>query len=134
MFIVVCCVSACDGYGDVVTCIFGVLTYIPMDLDVNSDVQSCPGFDMFPKLQHKSARSNLWLEIYFEGDGGLAGWIFATGQLAAINAEANETGRLEMPNGRFNRVREPSSAMGSFKETTGDRTEGRKGFSKERIN
>jgi hypothetical protein len=47
---------------------------------------------------------------------------------------SNETGRLEMPNGRFNRVREPSSAIGSFKETTGDRTEGRMGFSKGRIN
>jgi hypothetical protein len=47
---------------------------------------------------------------------------------------SNETGRLEMPNGRFNRVREPSSAIGSFKETTGDRTEGRMVFSKGRIN
>ena len=52
----------------------------------------------------------------------------------AINAEANETEGLEMPNGRFDRFREPSSAMDSFEETTGDRTEGRMGGLKGKVN
>ena len=83
-------------------------------------------FNMFPKLQRKSAKSDSWSEMYFEEDRGLTGWIFASD--VAITPNANETRRLEMPNGRFNRVREPSSKMGSFEETTGDRTEGRMGF------
>jgi hypothetical protein len=37
-----------------------------------------------------------------------------------------------MPNGRFNVVREPSSAIDSFEETAGDRTEGRMGFLEEK--
>jgi hypothetical protein len=33
-----------------------------------------------------------------------------------------------MPNGGYNRVREPSFEMGSFKETSGETTEGRMEF------
>jgi hypothetical protein len=71
---VLCCGSACEGYGDVWSVYFWSPDLYP---DGPGCKEQCPILSkapMFPKLQRKSARSDSCLEIYFRGGqtaGGL---------------------------------------------------------------